>query len=73
METAGEPQSLVEYFLQSKKALAHGQSLCAHASDLNSATASTAVEALAFEAKGQWMNEAIIEQLNVRNTSHLLS
>lgn len=61
-----DSRSLVAYFLESKKALAHGQALCSRASDLNSETASLVVEALAHEAKGKWMCDAVVDQLAVR-------
>lgn len=63
-----EPQdsaSLVSHFLQSKKALAQGQVLCSHASELNSGTVSIVVEALAFEAKSKFLSQGVVDQLNV--------
>jgi hypothetical protein len=65
MQSDEQPQSLVAYFLQSKKALTHGQTLCSRASMLNAETASIVIEAVAYEAKAQWMNEGVLDQLNV--------
>jgi autophagy-related protein 17 len=66
MQSDEEAQSLVAYFLQSKKALTHGQALCLRASTLNNEIASIVIEATAYEAKAQWMNEGVLDQLNVR-------
>lgn len=66
---AQELTSLVAYFLQSKKALAHGQALASRAHELNSETASIVIEALAHEAKTHWMNDAVVDQLSVCCTS----
>lgn len=65
MQSDEQPQSLVAYFLQSKKALTHGQTLCSRASTLNAETASIVIEAVAYEAKTRWMNEGVLDQLNV--------
>jgi autophagy-related protein 17 len=65
MDEHQETASLVSRFLQSKKALAQGQFLCSHASELNAATVSVIVDALAFESKAKWLSEGVTEQLNV--------
>lgn len=69
MQAQEEPRSLLAYFLQSKKALAHGQALASRAHEINAETASTVIEALAHEAKVQWMNDGVVDQLNVRYAS----
>lgn len=66
MQPEEQAQSLVAYFLQSKKALTHGQALCSRASTISAETASVAIEAVAYEAKARWMNEGLLDQLNVR-------
>lgn len=65
MADEGEAAPLVSHFLYSKKALAHGQSLCARASTLSSASASTVVDALALEAKTKWITDGVLDQLAV--------
>ena len=66
MQPEEQAQSLVAYFLQSKKALTNGQALCSRASTTSAGTASVAIEAVAYEAKARWMNEGVLDQLNVR-------
>lgn len=65
MQADEQTQSLVAYFSQSKKALTQGQALCSRASTLNAETASVVIEAVSYEAKARWMNEGILDQLNV--------
>jgi len=65
MQPEEQAQSLVAYFLQSKKALTHGQALCSRVSTISAETASVAIEAVAYEAKARWMNEGFLDQLNL--------
>jgi autophagy-related protein 17 len=65
MVEEGKPESLVSHFLYSKKALAHGQALCAHASGLSATSANTLVDVLALDAKTKWMLDGILDQLAV--------
>ncbi|CCL98175.1 uncharacterized protein FIBRA_00169 [Fibroporia radiculosa] len=60
----GQPH-LVSLVLQSKKALQHGEALCARASALSSASSQTAVDVLALDAKVRWITDAVLEQLKV--------
>jgi len=63
--TSSEQPHLVTLVLQSQKALQQGEQLCTRANGLSSASAESAVDVLALDAKVKWMSEAIIEQLHV--------
>ena len=56
---------LVSLVLQSKKALQHGEQLCTRAHVASNASAQTAVDVLALDAKVRWISEAVMEQLKV--------
>lgn len=51
--------------LQSKKALQHGEQLCARAHTESNASAQAAVDILTLDAKVKWLVEAVVEQLKV--------
>ena len=57
---------LVTLVLQSKKALQHGEQLCSRAHAISNASARTAVDVVALDAKVRWVTEAVREQLTVR-------
>ena len=57
---------LVTLVLQSKKALQHGEQLCSRAHAISNASARTAVDVVALDAKVRWVTEAVGEQLTVR-------
>jgi autophagy-related protein 17 len=57
---------LVSLVLQSTKALQKGQQLCSRANDLSNASAQSAVDVLALDAKVAWITDAVLEQLKVR-------
>jgi hypothetical protein len=57
---------LVTLVLQSKKALQHGEQLCSRAHAISNASARTAVDVVALDAKVRWVTEAVGEQLKVR-------
>lgn len=48
-----------------KKALQHGEQLCTQARTTSNASAQSAVDVLALDAKIKWMVEAVVEQLRV--------
>lgn len=52
--------------LQSKKALQHAEALCHRAITLENASAQTALDVLALNAKVKWISDAVLEQLKVR-------
>lgn len=56
---------LVTLVLQSKKALQHGEQLCSRAHAISNASARTAVDVVALDAKVRWVTEAVSEQLTV--------
>jgi len=56
----------VSLVLQSKKALQHGEQLCARAHTESNASAQAAVDILTLDAKVKWLVEAVVEQLKVR-------
>lgn len=63
---ASERPNLVSLVLQSRKALQHGEALCHRASSLENASAQTALDVLALNAKVKWVSDAVLEQLKVR-------
>lgn len=67
----GQPH-LVSLVLQSKKALQHGEQLCSRAHARSNASAQTAVDVLALDAKVRWISDTVIEQLKVSMSSALL-
>jgi hypothetical protein len=62
---SGQPH-IVSLVLQSKKALQHGEQLCARAHALTGASARSAVDALALDAKVRWVISAVLQQFTVR-------
>ncbi|KAF8223109.1 hypothetical protein L208DRAFT_1370346 [Tricholoma matsutake] len=56
---------LVTLVLQSKKALQHGEQLCSRAHAISNASARTAVDVVALDAKVRWVTEAVSEQLTL--------
>ncbi|KAJ7284894.1 autophagy protein Apg17-domain-containing protein [Mycena rebaudengoi] len=56
---------LVSLVLQSTKALQKGQQLCSRANDLSNASAQSAVDVLALDAKVAWITDAVLEQLKL--------
>jgi hypothetical protein len=62
----GNQPHLVSLVLQSKKALQHGEQLCARAHTESNASAQAAVDILTLDAKVKWLVEAVVEQLKVR-------
>jgi hypothetical protein len=60
-----EQPHLVSLVLQSKKALQHGEQLCSRANSLSSASAQSALDVLALDAKVKWITDAVLEQLKV--------
>lgn len=61
-----ERPNLVSLVLQSKKALQRGEALCHRAITLENASAQTALDVLALNAKVKWISDAVLEQLKVR-------
>ncbi len=61
----GNQPHLVSLVLQSKKALQHGEQLCARAHTESNASAQAAVDILTLDAKVKWLVEAVVEQLKV--------
>ena len=61
-----EIPSLVSLVAQSKNALQDGNALCHRASTLENASAQTALDVLALNAKVKWISDAVLEQLKVR-------
>jgi autophagy-related protein 17 len=59
------PDNLVSLVLQSKKALQTGEQLCSRANDLSNASAQSAVDVLALDAKVRWITDGVLEQLKV--------
>lgn len=64
-----ERPNLVSLVLQSKKALQRGEALCHRANTLENASAQTALDVLALNAKVKWISDAVLEQLKVRGFS----
>lgn len=60
-----ERPNLVSLVVQSKKALQHGEALCHRANTLENASAQTALDVLALNAKVKWISDAVLEQLKV--------
>lgn len=60
-----EQPHLVSLVLQSKKALQHGEQLCSRANTLSNASAQSALDVLALDAKVKWITDAVLEQLKV--------
>ncbi|KAI0635683.1 autophagy protein Apg17-domain-containing protein [Trametes polyzona] len=60
-----EQPHIVALVLQAKKALQQGEQLCTTAHTLSSASAQTAVDVLALDAKVRWMSEAVMDQLKL--------
>jgi autophagy-related protein 17 len=60
-----EQPHLVSLVLQSKKALQHGEQLCTRANSVSNASAQSALDVLALDAKVKWITDAILEQLKV--------
>ncbi|KAJ7727313.1 autophagy-related protein 17 [Mycena maculata] len=56
---------LVSLVLQSKKALQNGEQLCSRANDLSNASAQSAVDVLALDAKVRWITDGVLEQLRL--------
>ncbi|KAJ7581262.1 autophagy-related protein 17 [Mycena floridula] len=65
MTMASSQPHLASLALQSKKALQYGEQLCSRAKDISSASAQSAVDVLAVDAKVRWLTEAIIDQLKL--------
>ncbi|KAF8623669.1 hypothetical protein AX17_007367 [Amanita inopinata Kibby_2008] len=59
---------LVSLVLQSKKALQHGEHLCSKAHAQSSASAQSAVDILALDARVKWLSAAVVEQLKMAST-----
>jgi hypothetical protein len=59
------PDNLVSLVLHSKKALQTGEQLCSRANDLSNASAQSAVDVLALDAKVRWITDGVLEQLKV--------
>ncbi|KAJ6494746.1 autophagy-related protein 17 [Mycena vitilis] len=57
--------NLVSLVLQSKKALQNGEQLCSRANDLSNASAQSAVDVLALDAKVRWITDGVLEQLKL--------
>ncbi|KAJ7104240.1 autophagy-related protein 17 [Mycena belliarum] len=60
-----DPPYLASLVLQSKKALQTGQQLCSRANDLSNASAQSAVDVLALDAKVRWITDGVLEQLRL--------
>ncbi|EPQ54057.1 hypothetical protein GLOTRDRAFT_77963 [Gloeophyllum trabeum ATCC 11539] len=60
-----EQPHVVALVLQSKKALQHGQALCARAHAISTESARHAVDVLALDAKVKWTSNAVREQLKL--------
>jgi autophagy-related protein 17 len=60
-----DSQSLVALVLVSKKALQHGESLCARAHALAGSSAQTAIDTLALDAHLRWIGGVVGEQFKV--------
>lgn len=60
-----ERPNLVSLVLQSRKALQHGEAHCHRANILENASAQTALDVLALNAKVKWISDAVLEQLKV--------
>ncbi|KAJ7178587.1 autophagy-related protein 17 [Mycena crocata] len=56
---------LLSLVLQSKKALQQGEQLCSRANDLSNASAQSAVDVLALDAKVRWITNGVLEQLKL--------
>ena len=61
-----ETTHLVSLVLHSKKALQHGEQLCAQAHELMRTASELATDVLALDAKVHWVSQGIQEQLKVR-------
>ncbi|KAJ7773175.1 autophagy-related protein 17 [Mycena metata] len=59
---------LVSLVLQSKKALQNGEQLCSRANDLSNASAQSAVDVLALDAKVRWITDGVLEQLRLASS-----
>jgi autophagy-related protein 17 len=58
---------IVSLVLQSKKALQDGEQLCSRANDVSNASAQSAVDVLALDAKVRWVTDGVLEQLRVQS------
>ncbi|KAJ7903658.1 autophagy protein Apg17-domain-containing protein [Mycena olivaceomarginata] len=56
---------IVSLVLQSKKALQDGEQLCSRANDVSNASAQSAVDVLALDAKVRWVTDGVLEQLRL--------
>ncbi|KAJ7494648.1 autophagy-related protein 17 [Mycena galericulata] len=59
---------LLSLVLQSKKALQNGEQLCSRANDLSNASAQSAVDVLALDAKVRWITDGVLEQLRLASS-----
>ncbi|KAF9466562.1 autophagy protein Apg17-domain-containing protein [Collybia nuda] len=63
--TQPDQPHLVSLVLQSKKALQHGEQLCSRAHAVSNASAQSAIDVVAIDAKVRWVTDAVAEQLKL--------